>query len=220
MRLCFYFHVYLYMFLIYVFFCVSLQGEHHSHNGGEDVTSRQHDWCGRHGPPWTHDWRIIHREPEETLRPQWDLCKSSGNNAVVTITPNKLFGFCVCVWGRCVQPTFKTSIAGLKMKRSRDFSWLYCSRFPQDIFFLLHRWLRYRDHSNQTISKSHHQGMAVTPFKWCMKTRSWGQRISGGSVAHYSNFWRKVVFEVLCLYQTVPSGLQRAAIFFFSCQLF
>lgn len=96
MRLCFYFHVYLYMFLIYVFFCVSLQGEHHSHNGGEDVTSRQHDWCGRHGPPWTHDWRIIHREPEETLRPQWDLCKSSGNNAVVTITPNKLFGFCVC----------------------------------------------------------------------------------------------------------------------------
>lgn len=40
----------------------------------------------------------------------------------------------MCAWGRCVQPTFQTSITGFKMKMSRDFSWLYCSRFPQTYF--------------------------------------------------------------------------------------
>lgn len=101
--------------------------------------------------------------------------------------------------------------------------------FPFTIFFLLHRWLRYRDHSNQTISKSHHHGMSIIPFKWCMKTKTWWQEGSGGLVAHYSNFRRRVVFEVSYLYQTAPSGnewkwkkmavLCSTAIFF-SCQLF
>lgn len=80
--------------------------------------------------------------------------------------------------------------------------------FPFSIFFLLHRWLRYRDHSNQKISKSYHRGMSVIPFKWCMKTKLWGQEGSGGLVAHYSNFWRKVVLKChTCIWQ-LPQGMK------------
>lgn len=57
------------------FLCFCPGGDTCSQNGGEDVTSRQHDRGGRHGPPRTPEWRFIPREPEETLRPQWDLRK-------------------------------------------------------------------------------------------------------------------------------------------------
>lgn len=63
--------------LLSSFFSVSLKGgDTDSQNGGEDVTSRQHDRGGRHGPPRTPVWRFIPGEPEEPLWSQRDLCKS------------------------------------------------------------------------------------------------------------------------------------------------
>lgn len=60
----------------YFFFFLSfLQGETSSQNGGENVTSRQHDWGGWHGPPGTIVRRLLQWEPEKALWPQWDLCK-------------------------------------------------------------------------------------------------------------------------------------------------
>lgn len=57
--------------------CFCAGGHTYSQNGGEDVTSRQHDRGWRHGPPRTPVWRLVHREPEEPFWPQWDLRKST-----------------------------------------------------------------------------------------------------------------------------------------------
>lgn len=49
------------------------RGGNYDQDGSEDVTSRQHDRGRRHGPPGTPFWRLVPREPEETLWSQRDL---------------------------------------------------------------------------------------------------------------------------------------------------
>lgn len=80
------------MYLFFpLFFCA--RGDTYSQNGGEDVTSRQHDRGGRHGPPRAPVRRLIPWKPEEPLWPQWNLCKSIilySNNNCINITENCL----------------------------------------------------------------------------------------------------------------------------------
>lgn len=134
----------------------------------------------------------------------------------------------VCVWGLCVYPHLWDLQHWLQNGNIQMLLVTVLFLFPFTIFFLLHRQLRYRDHTNQKISKSHHQGMSIIPFKWCMKTKMWGEEGSGGLVAHYSNIWGKVVLKChTCIWQlllgmneNVKWMLCSTAIFCLSCQLF
>lgn len=112
----------------------------------------------------------------------------------------------LCVWGLCVYPPPLRPPVLVAKWNHPDAS--HDCIIPASLLyiFLATWWLRYRDHSNQKISKSYHRGMSVIPFKWCMKTQLWGQEGSGGLVAHYSNFWRKVVLKChTCIWQ-LPLG--------------
>lgn len=93
----------------------------YSQDGGEDVTSRQHDRGGGHGPPGTPVWRLLPGEPEEPLRSQWDLRESP-----------QVFPVCLSDWLRVERLSETLALQGFC-------SWLFNWDTHHHLFSQLHR---------------------------------------------------------------------------------
>lgn len=144
------------------FLCFCPGGDTCSQNGGEDVTSRQHDRGWRHGPPRTPEWRFIPGEPEETLRPQWDLrkppflCLAATASIWLSFIQAAAELYSV-VWESCVH----LCLQRLPKITSQWLEFIcYCSYIPLLVLFLA------REPHKPAYHKSHYQGMMRMPLNY------------------------------------------------------
>lgn len=152
------------------FLCFCPGGDTCSQNGGEDITPRQHDRGWWHGPPRTPEWRFIPREPEETLRPQWDLRKPLF--LFLAVTASIWLSFIQAavelysvVWDSCVHLCLQRIP---KITSQCQEFMCYCSYIPLLILFLARGVAQIQKPQKPANHKSHYQGLMRMPFKLCM----------------------------------------------------